>query len=205
MNKYSKGERNRGFTLVETLVSIAVLASLSIAVYQIVDQVQKSNELSLERGNRLKELQRALIFMDSDFRQMAARVFRTNGDKSSSQFLLNYENESVLFTRLGWHNPQQRFPRGEVAKVGYYLKDKVLQRVWWQYPDTLEGDIGTIAPILTGIESFNMKFYDGNIWYEQWQTLKILPQAVSVILELEDYGEIERVYLIASNQTVNSK
>ena len=77
---------NRGFTLIEVLVSIAIFASMSVAAYQVVSQVQRSNVLSQERTQRLNELQRAMVMMDSDFRQMAMRHVRTNGEEPSKQF-----------------------------------------------------------------------------------------------------------------------
>ena len=114
----------KGFTLIEVMVAIAVFATLSFSAYQVVNQVQRSNELSLEKSERIKQLQRSLVFLDNDFRQIVARPFRTNGEKvsdkllSSDEYLLDSESQGILFVRLGWKNPQQAFPRGEIIKVG---------------------------------------------------------------------------------------
>ncbi|EKO3557936.1 type II secretion system minor pseudopilin GspJ [Vibrio metschnikovii] len=192
----------RGFTLIEVLVAIAIFASLSIAAYQVLYQVQLSNQVSAQREARLSELQRAMVMMDADFRQMAARAFRTNGEAPTRllvqwrDYLLDSDEKGVLFTRLGWHNPQQQFPRGEVLKVGYRLKDHVLERVWWRYPDTPVAQEPVIAPVLSEVESWSMRFYQRGEWSEQWESERRLPEAVSVRLILKDYGEIERVYLL---------
>ena len=37
---------------------------------------------------RLNEINRAVVLMDADFRQIAARQFRTQGDEPSNQFLI---------------------------------------------------------------------------------------------------------------------
>ena len=58
--------RHKGFTLIEVLVSIAIFASLSVAAYQVVSQVQRSDVLSQEKIQRLNELQRAMVMMDND-------------------------------------------------------------------------------------------------------------------------------------------
>lgn len=187
--------------MIEVLVSIAIFASMSVAAYQVVSQVQRSNVLSQERTQRLNELQRAMVMMDNDFRQMAMRQMRTNGEEPSSQllfwsdYLLDSDAKGVMFARLGWHNPQQQFPRGEVTKVGYRIKDEVLQRVWWRYPDTPTGQEGVITPLLTQVEEFDMRFFDGTSWKKTWENGRELPKAVSVILKLKDYGEITRTYL----------
>ncbi|WDG13605.1 type II secretion system minor pseudopilin GspJ [Vibrio alginolyticus] len=194
-------QRVKGFTLIEVLVSIAIFASLSVAAYQVVSQVQRSNALSQERTQRLNEIQRAMVMMDNDFRQMAMRQTRTNGEEPSSRlifwsdYLLDSDTKGLMFARLGWHNPQQQFPRGEVTKVGYRLKEETLQRVWWRYPDTPVGQQGTVTPLLTQVESFDMRFYDGKQWKKEWAEEKALPKAVSVVLTLKDYGEIVRTYL----------
>jgi len=194
-------KRQQGFTLIEVLVAIAIFASLSVGAYQVLNQIQRSNELSLERSERLKSLQRTLVFMDNDFRQMALRQSRTNGEETSKQliqwqdYLLDSDAKGIMFTRLGWHNPQQQFPRGEISKVGYRIKDEQLERVWWRYVDTPVGQEGVIMPLLDGVESFKMRFYDGSKWSDNWQNNYRLPTAVTVSLELKDYGKIERIYL----------
>lgn len=198
--------RQYGFTLIEVLVAIAIFASLSVGAYQVVNQVQRSNAISLERSERLKAVQRALVFMDNDFRQMALRQSRTNGEDPATKlvhwqdYLLDSDAKGVMFTRLGWHNPQQQFPRGEVSKVGYRIKDDVLERVWWRYVDTPAGQEGVIMPLLDEVESFELRFFDGEEWQRSWEKDLTLPNAVSVKLVLKDYGEIERAYLTTGGQ-----
>ncbi len=203
VKRYSVAKHNRGkgFTLIEVLVSIAIFASLSVAAYQVVSQVQRSNLLSQERTARLNELQRTIVMMDNDFRQMALRRMRNEGEEPGSKlifwsdYLLDSDAKGLMFARTGWHNPQQQFPRGEVTKVGYRLKDETLQRVWWRYPDTPAGQEAIVTPLLTQVESFGVRFYDGKQWQNEWDSSDNLPKAVSVELTLKDYGKITRMYL----------
>ncbi|BCL68204.1 type II secretion system protein GspJ [Vibrio nigripulchritudo] len=190
-----------GFTLIEVLVAIAVFASLSIAAYQVVNQVQLSNAQSLEKTERLQTMQRALIWMDNDFRQMALRQMRTNGE-APSQTLLSYgdyilesDDKGIVFSRLGWQNPQNVFPRGDVTKVGYRIREENLERVWWRYSDTPSGQEPLTRPILSDVESFTVTFYENGEWKEEWTKPKALPAAIAITLTLKDYGDIERVYL----------
>ncbi|KFB00071.1 type II secretion system minor pseudopilin GspJ [Vibrio sp. ER1A] len=203
------GKRSQGFTLIEVLVAIAIFASLSVAAYQVVNQVQRSNELSQERSARLQEIQRGFVYLDSDFRQMALRQFRHEGEAPLNrlilwqQNLLESEGKGLLFTRLGWLNPQNQFPRGEVAKIGYRLKQDKLERVWWRYPDTAVGEPPVVLPIFSGVEDFDMRFYNGEAWLKEWQADLSLPLAVEIKLTFEDYGEITRIYLTPAG-TINA-
>ncbi len=191
-------------------MAIAIFASLSIAAYQVVNQVQRSNAVSLSQVDRLKALQRALVFMDNDFRQIAQRHFRTNGSDPSSEYimyqdyLLDSDGKGVMFTHYGFFNPMQQFPRGEVTKVGYRVKNKVLQRVWWRYPDTPAGDKGEVTPLLTGVDAFSLRFYNGSEWSDEWEEANKLPKAIEVDLTLQDFGKLKRIYLVASNDNDSS-
>ncbi|KII81240.1 type II secretion system minor pseudopilin GspJ [Vibrio renipiscarius] len=190
-----------GFTLIEVLVAMSIFAFLAAGAQQVLNQIYRSNAISQERSERLKTLQRALVFMDNDFRQMALRPMRTNGAEPEGKllawndYLLDSDNKGVMFARAGWHNPAQQFPRGEVTKVGYRIKDNELQRVWWRYVDTPIGQDGIVMPLIDQVEDFEMRFYDGKEWRNQWDKPSTLPLAVEVSLTFSDYGEIERIYL----------
>lgn len=204
-------EKTLGFTLIEVLVAIMVFASLSIAAYQVVNQVQRSNQQSANKTERLQELQRATIIMDSDFRQMAARQFRSGDEEAGNyylqqgQYLLDSEANGILFTRLGWLNPQQSFPRGEIVKVGYRIVDGNLERVWWRYPDSSVGEEPLYKTILSHVEDISFRFYSEGIWQETWEKTEQIPQAVEVTFTLQDYGELKRVYLIPGEELSDSE
>ncbi|CAH0524374.1 type II secretion system minor pseudopilin GspJ [Vibrio hippocampi] len=208
LTKSIVNNKQKGFTLIEVLVAIAIFASLSVAAYQVVNQVQRSNELSQVRSQRLQEIQRAFVYMDSDFRQLALRQFRQDGAEPTTRLivwqpnLLESDTRGLLFTRLGWLNPQNQFPRGEVAKVGYRLVEGKLERLWWRYPDTAVSEPAIELPILSDVEGWNVRFYNGESWLDEWETDLALPQAVEVTLTLKDYQDISRIYL-TSGGSVN--
>ncbi|EGU35891.1 general secretion pathway protein J [Vibrio ichthyoenteri ATCC 700023] len=198
-----KNQRKKiaAFTLIEVLVAMSIFAFLAVGAQQVLNQIYRSNAISQERSDRLKTLQRTLVFMDNDFRQMALRQMRTNGEEPNTKlvewgdYLLDSDGKGVMLPRSGWHNPAQQFPRGEVTKVGYRLKDNQLQRVWWRYVDTPTAQEGMVMPLIDQVETFDMRFFDGKQWLKQWDKTMVLPKAVQVSLTFSDYGDIERIYL----------
>jgi general secretion pathway protein J len=201
LRRNSTHKKSRGFTLIEVMVAISVFATLSFSAYQVVNQVQRSNEQSLEKSNRIKALQRSLVFLDNDFRQIVARQFRINGEKAdgklllAGEYLLDSESQGILFVRLGWKNPQQAFPRGEITKVGYRVVENKLERLWWRYPDTPVGQKPVVTPLIDGIDELKFEFYDGKKWQKKWEIKDQLPKAIKVIVTFKDYGDVERIYL----------
>lgn len=192
----------QGFTLLEVLVAIAVFAMLSLSAYQVLNGVQRSDEQSRDHNARLKAIQRMSVMMDNDFRQIVARKTRSQGEKPSDKYLLAGEyvldsaSEGIMFTRLGWQNPQQMFPRGEVVRVGYRVIDDKLERVWFRYPDNVAGAEPLVREVLADVTALSFRFFADKKWTDKWEQAGSLPQGIEVRLTLKDRGEIERVYLV---------
>ncbi len=195
-------QKKRGFTLLEVLLALTIFTSLSMAANQVFKNVLNSDEQMLEVGNALKILQKTLIILDSDFRQMMARQYRNGGAESKEQLLevgkslLDSESEGIRFVRGGWVNPQQLFPRGEVVKVGYRIRESKLERIRWMYPD----DSSTTEPaemlVMEGVKDITFEMFDGAAWSEQWSKTLEMPKALRVSLDTERYGKITRVYIL---------
>ena len=201
----SRGARQRGFTLLEVLVAIAVFAMLSLSAYQVMNGVQRSELLSREHNDRLQEIQRAMVMMDNDFRQVVARRVRLQGEEATDKLLLSREylldsaSHGIMFTRAGWQNPQQMFPRGENVRVGYRITEDTLERIWFRYPDTVVGTEPLVRPILTGVTKLEFRFYSDQKWLEEWNKDAALPEGILIRMTLEDFGEIERVYMLPTS------
>lgn len=194
--------QQRGFTLLEVMVAIAVFASLSLSAYQVLNGVQRSDEQSRDHNARLKAIQRMSVMMDNDFRQIVARKSRSQGEKPSDkylmagEYLLDSSSEGIVFTRLGWQNPQQMFPRGEVVRVGYRIVDDNLERVWFRYPDNVAGAEPLVREVLADVTELKFRFYSDKKWQDKWEQAGALPQGIAVKMTLKDKGDIERVYLV---------
>lgn len=203
MYRQSKGKgTNKGFTLIEVLLALMIFATLSVAANQIFRNVINSNVQTEEVGNALKSLQRTLLIMDSDFRQMLARQYRNGSDEAKEALLefgddlLDSESQGIRFVRGGWINPQQLFPRGEVVKVGYRIQDETLERIRWMYPDNSSALEPAAMPLMEGVTGLRFEVLGDDGWKTEWEAPLSMPRAIRVTLDTERYGELTRIYLL---------
>lgn len=197
--------RHSGFTLLEVLVAIAVFSILSAAGYQVLQGVVNSNEISIDSSSRLRELQRAMLFMERDFSQMAARLVRTNGEVNSSllqtgEYVAGSEGQGISFVRNGWRNPQALFKRSALQSVAYIVQGEDLIKRYYVHTDTVSGAEPKELVLLEGVESMQFRFFNEGKWGEGWNSADSLPKGVEVTLSLTDIGEIRRVFLSSTGK-----
>lgn len=192
--------RDRGFTLLEVIVAIAIFAVVSAVAYGGLNTVLNTQSQTREHAERLTGLQRALTVMEMDFEQAVARPIRDQyGD---AQAAMQTNVEGIVFTRAGQRNPMGQ-PRSAFERVGYRLGEKGhLIRTSWSGLDQPINPSPHESQLLSGVERFTVEFAAGQDaqWVEQWPPLGVqdpmatMPLAVRITLELPDYGgEIIRI------------
>ena len=79
--------RQRGFTLLEVLIAIAIFALLAMATYRMLDSVLQTDRGQRQQEQRLRELTRAMAAFERDLLQVRARPIRDPlGDPLASLF-----------------------------------------------------------------------------------------------------------------------
>ncbi|GAA60847.1 general secretion pathway protein J [Pseudoalteromonas sp. BSi20652] len=194
--------KQRGFTLLEVMVALGILAFVIIATHQILETTTRAKDASDEKIAELNGLQTTFRLMDQDFSQMTKRVVRNESGDVQEQYLLagRYVLESqydgIAFVRDGWINPINLLPRSELQAVGYRVIDDNLERVYRVYVDQLDNMEPRVQRVLENIEELKFEFLDDkNEWQEQWE-IKALPKAVAVTLQQIEAEPIRRVFLV---------
>jgi general secretion pathway protein J len=201
-NKRGILKKTAGFTLLEVLLALMIFSSLSMAANQVFSNVLRSDEQMKDVGVSLKSLQKTIIVLDSDFRQILARQYRNGGDNADEKLieieenLLDSEAQGIRFVRGGWINPQQLFPRSEIVKVGYRIRDEKLERIRWLYPDDSPSMEPAEMTVMEGIEDIQFEVLKGTSWSKEWDSALEMPKGLRVTLETKQYGTLTRVYLL---------
>lgn len=206
----TNNHRFGGFTLIEVLLALMIFSTLSLSANQIFRNVITSNYQTEEVGNALKSLQRTILIMDGDLRQILARPYRNGGEEAKDQLIelgdgfLDSDSDGIRFVRGGWINPLQLYPRGDVVKVAYRVQEDTLQRLRWMYPDDSSAIDPAIMPVMEGVKSIKFEVYQDKKWQESWDEPFVMPEALRVKLDTQRYGEIVQIYLLPGQKLPNS-
>lgn len=193
-----KNSTMRGFTLVEMLLALAILAALSVAAIGVLQNVIRADTLTKEKAQQIQALQQTFSQMAADFNQIVPRRGR-NDDAlfSAGRFLLGSDDWAIAFSRSGWPNPMGILPRSEIQSVSYRLRQQQLERLSYDQQDPLTGSRPTTWVLQRDVQAFRLRFYASGRWQDRWESAQNLPQALEVTLTLKGYGDITRLFLVA--------
>lgn len=206
INRANARTSSRGFTLIEMLVAMAILAWIMVVSSVVVDTAGRSGEISERRSQQLKDIDRLWILLETDLRNSAARNYVPNFDPPIPAMLVSQTEEYVLsFIRTGQANPLL-LPRSEVLRVAYRVEDEVLWRDSWIDPFNVDQELARPQKLLTGVERFDVlalpsrsaggRSVSDGPWLDQWpdgsQASSTLPLALELKITLKKRGELRR-------------
>jgi len=197
------GLKINGFTLVEVLVAMFLLAIIGTAGFAMLQRVTGARASIEEHSDRITELQRTFYWMAEDVTQIIDRPVRSSVGSALPAFQFNLQGSSLFdLTRAGWANPAGDIlpPRSTLQRVSYSLEEDKLFRSYWYHLDSLEEAPSKRRQLLSGVEELTVRFMGPTGgWESQWPPLNVeedpgLPRALEFTFILDDYGKIVRVF-----------
>ncbi|PID61090.1 MAG: type II secretion system protein GspJ [Gammaproteobacteria bacterium] len=198
------GNRQTGFTLVELLVAMFLLAILGTASFQMLMQINRARDVVLAQSERLSELQRTFYWLAEDITQISKRRVRSAIDSELLPFQQNIEGENLFeLTRSGWANPAADIApaRSTLQRVAWGLDGDRLMRMYWYHLETTSEEPTRRRRMLRGVKSLSLRFIDREgSWQESWPPPNLenpgMPRAIEFTFELDDMGEVRRVFAL---------
>ena len=180
----------RGFTLIEILVAISMLAIVMFSIYGVFGAVSATKQ-RLEGDSADYHLAR--VVYDRLGREVLGAFFRPNDSTTLFRAGTNSQGELYLELTTTATTPISGTGSG-VARVNYLLAEDdktsgghVLMRSEWQRQRlSAAEDKEAMMRLAPGIARLAWRFYGGGIWRETWDsTAQGLPELVEVSMQLE--------------------
>ncbi len=186
---------------------MAIFAVISVITFQGLQSMIKSREIMDKETDRLASLQGAMALMSRDFEQVVARSIRDEYGEMQPALISTAEGSSEIeFSRGGWRNPAA-LARSSMQRVAYRLKGTNLIRDTWPVLDRAVTTEPVRRELVDGVVDFRLRFQDNNEnWHTSWPLaedsesfgdLGTLPRGLEVSLDLEDWGTITRLFVLA--------
>lgn len=189
-----------GFTLLEVLIAIAIFAMLGIASNSVLQTVLKSDEITKEHTKDIKQIQLTMGVIERDLLQLVAKRIRNSTGLVRKVIMHDRDNsgqeQSLIFTRVGWLNPDGLLPRSTLQTVKYRLEDGIFYRDYFIHPSVVEGQEPITDVMFEDVKVLKFRFYGMGSWNESIKGSK-LPDAVEIFIEFTDGYTILRYFLIA--------
>ncbi len=145
-----------GFTLIEAIVSLMLLAVMSVMSYQAVEVILGANERSRSTSANEAQLHRAWQIINRDFFHLRPRVFADGLGSKEPAYLTDPDQFGVRFSRGG--GPMTAFNPTGVSRIEYRLNaDDQLERRFWPITATSLNDDGNRLILLDNVENIEIE------------------------------------------------
>jgi general secretion pathway protein J len=199
-------DRERGLTLIELAVAVALLALITTMAYRGLDSISRSSERSLAEGERWQAI--ALFFerFGNDAAQASLRPIRAAA-------------ETAKPLPAWWGHPPEDAADQDIAAAGleftrkspagrdeirlaYRLRAGRVELLIWPVLDPAPSSVPDVYTLLEGVGSLRFRHLDATgTWQDRWPLAgakEALPRAIAVEITLRDGTALQRVFALPS-------
>lgn len=168
-NRGQRGAYGRGFTLIEILVAMTILATVMSILYSAFSASSANAKIVEEKADGLSSLAGAL---DTFSHEIRGGYFPSEGFSEG----FAGKKEAVAFTAV---TPFIKEGEPRVQRVSYLFEnDKLVRKTMRPGRETeVKGEF----MLLEGIKEPSFSFFDGKDWVDEWPREKRLPAGVRIV------------------------
>lgn len=211
-----------GFTLIEAMVSIAILAMISTMIWQGFSQTARNKLMIEEEADRYHVIRMALERMAREISMayVSAQVNDNPGLINVRTAFIGHDRSSgdrLDFTSFSHQRLYRDAHESDQNELSYFLtrdpddgSTKVLARREQNRVDDRPLEGGRVQIMVEDVEDFQLEYYDidTNEWQRHWDTTQIsaqpnrLPLQVKIILTVPDLRDSRKEKVFATRANV---
>ncbi len=179
-----------GFTLIEILVALGIMAVLAITGYRSLAGMIDGEQRITQERQRWRELDLFFSRLEYDLGHALPRAYRLGNTGFPGVFLR--DNAVALVRGVPGELPQ---------RIGYRLSDTRIELLYWPQLDAVAPTAPVAYTIAENVASWQLEFANRQgEWLERWGEAGAqvedlpMPRGAHVVLVLNDGTRIERVF-----------
>lgn len=203
--------RSAGFTLIELVVSAALMSLILVSAYLCLNSGIASRTLIESRSEAVQNARVAMGFMSADLRAacLLSVDFQFMG---MDRMLGTVEADNLDFATH--HYTPRRIREGDFCEVSYFLeqeKESGQFSLWRRRDPNPDGEPlagGNREEIARGVRGLRFEYFDGLDWYDEWGEVKVRAKAENSLRErpnLTGLPEAVRITLWIESTSRSSK
>lgn len=179
----------RGFTLIEVLLALAIMATLAITGYRALSGMLEGEQRVAQERERWRALDLFFARLEHDLGHVLPRAYRIGDAGMPAMYL---RDSALAFVR--------GTPGEAPQRIGYRWNDGRIELLYWPQLDAPAAAAPSAYPVAEAVESWRISFANrSGQWVERWGEPgpqvdePQLPRGARIELTLVDGTRIERV------------
>ena len=174
---------NKGFTIIEVLVTLIILSMIAIITSNILQSSLESEKESTQRLNSIKELNLASSILRRDIRQIAnVSIKDFYGNKMYGTFISELNSDNLMFTTKVKSFSNEVSP---LKRVQYVVEDKNFVRKQYYSSNPYNQDEYAKSIIINDIDKLQLSFLNENKWHQSWPVSPITSKKIPTLIKIE--------------------
>ena len=174
---------NKGFTIIEVLVSLVILSIIAIVSSNILKSSLETEQETSVQLDSIKELNLASTIIRRDFRQLVNVSLKDYyGNKLYGTLISKVNSKSVVFNSNIKSISNDVSP---IKRINYELIDNKLIRKQFFSSNPYSQDDFTEITLIKDIENLQFSFLYENSWHESWPISLITSKKILTLIKIE--------------------
>ena len=189
-----------GFTLVELLVAMAILALLASVSFRGLSSILEAEAHVQSETRRWNDVAVVIAQFGRDLSLAVPRPVRgSSGEVLAAMVISGPSDETrgqIVVTRLG--DSDSASSQSGLRRIGYRLRAGVLEYLSWPAADSAPAAMPSVNPVLENVADLQLRALDQNgTWSVVWPAgpqANALPRAVEAQIVLAGGARITRIF-----------
>lgn len=206
-----RASRSRGMTLIEVMISLAVMAMMMASVWSSFKGTTRAMEVSEEIQDRYSIVRSGLLRMETELSMAYLSQYKPPDEKHYTLFegRDSFESDSVTFSSFAHLRVRKDANESDQSVIQYFLEqdpeDKERVHLYRRESKRLTGDLpedlDRFFPayiLIEDVVSFDVKYWDNKDfeWQDEWRTMAVdqqpdrLPERLKIELGVKDGDDV---------------